>query len=251
MTQTVPLRHDVAGSGPLLVAIHGITENRRFWDPVPLADRFRTVRVDLRGHGESPRVGPYDPLTLAADVHELLRTLGTEERPLVVGHSFGGVIATAYASRYPVRGVVDVDQTLDATPLPEQVAQAVRGPGFEAFMGSTLAGMYGPLDPALAAELDASRTLRQDVVSAAWEPLLDYSAADLGEFVRDLTTLPAATPFLSLHGLPVREGYADWLRERIPGALVENAPTTGTHYPHLADPAWFVERLTTFGAGGN
>ncbi|MGK5441595.1 alpha/beta fold hydrolase [Micromonospora sp. URMC 105] len=38
-----------------------------------MARHFRTVRVDLRGHGDSPRVGSYDPLTLAADVHEVVR----------------------------------------------------------------------------------------------------------------------------------------------------------------------------------
>ncbi|MDP9843490.1 hypothetical protein [Streptosporangium lutulentum] len=36
-----------------------------------------------------------------------------------------------------------------------------------------------------------------------------------------------------------------WLSERIPGAVVEIAPAT-THYPHLADPAWFVRLLTAF-----
>ncbi|MEV4714005.1 hypothetical protein [Micromonospora sp. NPDC049374] len=44
MTPTVPLAHDVDGVGPLLVAIHGMTEDRHFWNRVPLASYFRTVR---------------------------------------------------------------------------------------------------------------------------------------------------------------------------------------------------------------
>ncbi|MFF5216517.1 alpha/beta fold hydrolase [Micromonospora sp. NPDC000442] len=130
MTPTVPLAHDVDGVGPLLVAIHGMTEDRHFWNRVPLASYFRTVRVDLRGHGGSPRVAPYDPLSMADDLHELVRALGIEQRPLVVGHSYGGVVATAYAARFPARGVVTVDQTLDVKPLPARMAQALRGENF-------------------------------------------------------------------------------------------------------------------------
>jgi len=247
MTTTVPLSHDVAGTGPLLVAVHGITEDRTSWDGVPLAEHFRTVRVDLRGHGGSPRTAPYDPLTLAGDVHELVSSLGEAEPPLLVGHSYGGVVATAYASRFPVRGVVDVDQRLDVSPLPEQMAQVVRGPGFEDFMRSFFPQVHGDLDPTVAADLEARRQLRQDVLVGAWTPLLDLGALELTAWMRDLTTLPEATPYLSLHGLPVDEDYAPWLRAQIPGALVETAPVT-THYPHLADPAWFVQRLTAFDA---
>lgn len=248
MTPTVPLRHDVAGTGPLLVAVHGITEDRTFFDPVPLAQRFRTLRVDLRGHGESPRVAPYDPLTLAADVHELVGSTGDPAPPLIVGHSYGGVVATAYASRFPVRGVVDVDQRLDVNPLPGQVSQAVRGPGFEEFVRSLFSQLHGELDPAVAADLEARRRLRQDVLVGAWTPLLDLDAEELTAWMREVMTLPAGTPYLSLHGLPVDEEYATWLRARIPGAVVETAPVV-THYPHLADPSWFLERLTAFDAG--
>ncbi len=230
------------------MAVHGITEDRGFWDRVPLAAHFRTIRVDLRGHGESPRTPPYDPLTLAGDVHELVAELADGEAPLVVGHSYGGVVATAYASRFPVRGVVNVDQRLDVAPLPEPMAQAVRGPGFEDVMRSVFSQVYGQLDPALVADLDEHRRLRQDVVSGAWVPLLDLGAPELTAWMRDLTTLPQPTAYLSLHGLPVDDGYAPWLQSQIPGAVVEAAPDA-THYPHLADPSWFVQRLTAFDAG--
>ena len=247
MIQTVSLSHDVDGAGPLLVAIHGITEDRHFWDAVPIAEQFRTVRVDLRGHGESPRVAPYDPLTLAGDVHELIGSLGIEQPPLVVGHSYGGVVATAYASRFPVRGVVNVDQALDVTPLPAEVAEAVRGAGFEGFLTSALAGMYGELDRTVTEQLDERRRVRQDVLLGAWAPLLDLGPEELTAWTKDIMTMPRPTPYLSLHGLPVRDGYEEWLRSRIPGAIVETAPAT-THYPHLADPSWFVQRLTAFDA---
>jgi pimeloyl-ACP methyl ester carboxylesterase len=244
---TVPLAHDIDGDGPLLLAIHGITEDRHFWDRVPLATHFRTVRVDLRGHGESPRVAPYDPVTLAGDAHELINTLGYEQRPLVVGHSYGGVVATAYAARFPVRGVVNVDQTLDMTPVAAHLAETLRGEGLADFVRSIFTRMYGDLDPTVAADLDERRRLRRDVLLGAWAPLLDLGAEELAAWMTTLMTMPQPTPYLSLHGLPVDDGYPAWLRGRIPGAVVETSPTT-THYPHLADPAWFVRRLTAFDA---
>ena len=245
MAETVTLAHDVAGAGPLLVAVHGITEDRRFWDRVPLADHFRTVRVDLRGHGESPRVPPYDPSTLAADVHELVDALAPDEQPLVVGHSYGAIVANAYASRYPVRGVVDVDQTLDVAPLPASAAEAVRGQDFEAFTTPLFDQLYGQLDPAVAQDLRDRRRVRQDVLLGAWAPLLDLGPEALTRWMDDIT--PTSCPYLSLHGLPHSADYPAWLDERIPGALVEDAPVT-THYPHLADPAWFLRRLVAFEA---
>ncbi|WFE47979.1 alpha/beta hydrolase [Verrucosispora sp. WMMD1129] len=245
MIRTVPLAHDVDGVGPLLVAIHGMTEDRRSWARVPLAAHFRTVRVDLRGHGTSPRVPPYDPLSMAGDLHELVRALGIEQDPLVVGHSFGGVVATAYAARFPTRGVVTVDQTLDVEPLPARAARALRGEGFAEFMTSALARMYGQLDAAVAEEISKNRTLRQDVLLGAWAPLLDLEPPELAAFMANVMAMRQPTPFLSLHGLPVADDYPAWLGSRIPGAVVEMSPTV-THYPHLADPSWFVQRLTAF-----
>lgn len=222
-----------------------MTEDRRFWDRVPLAEHFRTVRVDLRGHGESPRVAPYDPETLAADVHEVITALGFEQRPLVVGHSFGGVVASAFASRFPVRGVVCVDQALDVRPLPAEVVHAVRSEGFADFLTSGFGRMYGELDSAVAEDLGRRRRIRQDVMLGMWAPLLDLGPEELTAFMERLMPRRHPTPFLSIHGLPVKDGYAQWLSIRIPGAQVEAAPTT-THYPHLADPAWFVRRLVDF-----
>jgi hypothetical protein len=123
-----------------------------------------------------------------------------------------------------VRGVVTVDQSLDVTALPEEVARAMSGPGFEDFMTSLVSWFHGQLDPTAAADLDARRALRQDVVLGAWAPLLDLGAEELTAWMADLTRLPPATAYLSLHGTPPADGYQEWLRTRIPGALVEAAP---------------------------
>jgi pimeloyl-ACP methyl ester carboxylesterase len=186
---------------------------------------------------------------MAGDVHAVLATLGIENRPLVVGHSYGGMVATAYAARFPVRGVVNVDQALHVKPTPAHVAETVRGPGFHEFLTSAFTKMYGQLDPAVAKDLSERRRVRQDVMLEVWEPLLDLRPEQLTVFIANLLPARQSTPYLSLHGLPVDDDYASWLSSRIPGAVVETAPVT-THYPHLADPAWFVRRLLAFDGAG-
>lgn len=92
-----------AGEGPLVVLLHGFPEFWYSWrHQIPaLAKRFRVVAPDLRGYNlsEKPGVG-YDIETLTSDVLELIHTVG-EQRAVIVGHDWGGVIAWAFAARFP------------------------------------------------------------------------------------------------------------------------------------------------------
>jgi ribosomal protein S18 len=89
------------------------------------------------------------------DIHDLIESLGEElvgdQPPFIVGHSLGGLIATAYAARYPICGVVNVDQSLQVGPLPAEMAAAVRGEGFADFVRAVFASLHGELDPVLEA----------------------------------------------------------------------------------------------------
>ena len=93
----------LAGSGPPLVLLHGITSTSDAWrDVMPrLAERFTVVAPDLVGHGQSakPR-GDYSLGAYAAGVRDLLAVLGFE-RGTVVGHSFGGGIAMQFSYLFP------------------------------------------------------------------------------------------------------------------------------------------------------
>jgi pimeloyl-ACP methyl ester carboxylesterase len=91
-----------AGSGPLLIAIHGIGSSGTSWLPVlrPLAERFRLVSIDLRGHGKSGKPGTGYLLDDYAD--DLEAVLGAySERPRIIGHSLGGLVAVTWARRHP------------------------------------------------------------------------------------------------------------------------------------------------------
>jgi len=68
-----------------------------------LAERFRVIRYDHRGHGKTPIVaGPYDIADLAGDVVGLLDRLGVE-RAHVCGASLGGQVAMSLAVHAPER----------------------------------------------------------------------------------------------------------------------------------------------------
>ncbi len=95
----------VEGDGPLVVLIHGLGMNRLMWDAqVPaLAGRFRVLRYDLLGHGESPP--PVDPCSMAQlvdQIRALIDGLGLE-RCALVGFSLGGMIARTFAIEHPER----------------------------------------------------------------------------------------------------------------------------------------------------
>jgi pimeloyl-ACP methyl ester carboxylesterase len=247
----VDLAYDVDGDGRLLVLVHGITENRHSWDQVPLGDYYRVVRVDLRGHGQSPGQQPYDLPTLARDVHAVVEREAVGEPPIVVGHSIGGAVVTAYARLFPVRAVVNVDQPLALVELQAQVQQAapmLRGAGFDDFVGAMFAQLYGALEPAEVARLSALRRPDRQAMLGMWSPLLDLTGDDLDTLVQEIAALPPGTPYLSLHGLDPGPGYPAWLSSLIPGATVEVWGGIPTHYPHLADPQRFVRRVQEFTA---
>jgi pimeloyl-ACP methyl ester carboxylesterase len=92
-----------AGSGPLVVLLHGITSTSDAWrDVMPrLAEDYTVVAPDMIGHGRSakPR-GDYSLGAYAAGVRDLLALLGFE-RATVVGHSFGGGIAMQFSYLFP------------------------------------------------------------------------------------------------------------------------------------------------------
>ncbi|MDQ1121521.1 alpha/beta fold hydrolase [Microbacterium trichothecenolyticum] len=247
------LAHDVSGSGPLLILLHGITEDRRSWDPVDLSDGFTVVRVDIRGHGESDAAEPYDIPTLATDIHDTVVHLVAgnaipDEPPVVVGHSMGGIVATAYGALFPARAVVNVDQPLHLAGMQQQVQQAegmLRGEAFPLFIQGMFAQMVGALDADEVARVDGIRSPRQDVVLGMWRPLLEDSPEQLSRLVSELSAVSDDVPYLVVTGLDAGPEYAAWLQQQIPHTVYE-VWETPTHYPHLVDPERFVARVKEF-----
>jgi pimeloyl-ACP methyl ester carboxylesterase len=91
------------GNGPPVVALHGLASSAHWYQRVAayLSPRYRVVAPDQRGHGRTTQApSGYDWQTLASDVAGLMDHLGIE-RAAVLGHSWGGHVATNVAARFP------------------------------------------------------------------------------------------------------------------------------------------------------
>ena len=245
---------DESGKGDPIVFVHGLTEDRRGWDPVVahLNDRFRCLRLDLRGHGQSSDAEDYSALAMAEDVAELVAEAQIAQAPLVVGHSLGAVVATAYATQAPVRAVVNIDQSLrlgDFGGAVAPLAPLLRDP---ATFHQTLLAAFGELpsslDPRYVDYLETlHREARQAVVLGVWGQLFDSSPEELTAIAESL--LGAITvPYVAIHGSDPGPGYADWLAALVPGATVE-VWDGANHYPHLVDPGRLAARLSEISGG--
>lgn len=106
------------GEGQPIVLLHGWGATARDFLPTlmePLAQDFRVLAIDRPGYGFSgrPNRPPADsPAAQAAIIRAGLVKLGIE-RPIIVGHSWGGALALAYALTYPdeIAGVVAIAPT--------------------------------------------------------------------------------------------------------------------------------------------
>ena len=257
-----------AGSGPVLLLLHGIANSSQTWERVApaLSERFTLIAPDLLGHGESatPR-GDYSLGAHATAVRDLLTALGIEH-VTVVGHSLGGGIAMQFAYQFPERcerlvlvssgGLGrEVHLLLRAAALPgadwvlplltssrvvgagRQLGGLLRrvrlAPGGDV---EVLAQGFSSLDSA------GSRQAFLHTVRAVIEPSGQRVSA------HDRLALASLIPSLIVWGekdsiIPVSHGAA--AHEAMPGSRFEVFPGAG-HLPHDADPDRFAAVLTEF-----
>lgn len=241
------------GEGPSIVLVHGITESRRAWDPLigPLARSHDVLAVDLRGHGESEVVPPYDLITMATDVHEVVESLGVPD-PLMVGHSLGGTVVSAYAAMFECRGVVNVDQSLRLGSFQaalKSIEPMLRGDEatFLNLMSMLFDSMRGRLGDKEWARLSALRHPVQEVVLGVWSAVLDLEVEELDAEVYSIASA-IDVPYLALHGTDPGDGYEAWLNDLVDDLRVELWDGLG-HYPHLVEPQRFVALVNEFEAG--
>ncbi|SFE07151.1 alpha/beta fold hydrolase [Roseivivax sediminis] len=159
----------VTGSGPDLVLIHGASGNVRDWtfDFVDrVKDRYRVIVLDRPGHGYTDRMDGYggafqregeSPAEQARLLSRAAAELGVE-RPVVVGHSYGGAVAMAWGLDHPAAALVVVSGA--TMPWPGDLGAQYT------VLGSALGGAL--VAPVVAATAGTDRV--QGVLASIFEP---------------------------------------------------------------------------------
>ena len=226
-----PALHCVqSGSGPGLVLLHPVGLDHAMWGALPArcAETRRVLAVDLRGHGRSPPaetglgLGDY-----ADDVRRAMERHGLGPS-VVLGLSFGGMIAQEFALRHPdlVSGLVlcgcPGTMAPDARPVLRERGLAAERGGMQAVVDATIERWFTPPFRSEPVVADVRRRLLTDEVagwSAAW-----HAIAGLGDLAR-LSAIRAPTLVVSGGrdaATPVAASTA--LAQAIPGARLEVLP---------------------------
>ncbi|MEF8855979.1 MAG: alpha/beta hydrolase [Haloplanus sp.] len=254
-----------ADAHPLLL-IHGFSQSRLAWTPQfdsTLADDYRLVAMDLRGHGASGT--PDDPdayrdaALWAADVRAVVEGLDLDQ-PTLVGWSYGGLVVSDYLATHgdgAVSGVVLVGGITE-----KGTADADR------FAGERFVALDSGFRSTDAAE--SVDTLAEFVRLCVEDPLddpafyraLGYNAA-VPPFVRaalqdrtvahEATLSDVETPVLLIHGTAdpvVRPAAAEKHADLFPNARLETYGDVG-HSPFFEAPERFEADLRTFVEDGN
>jgi len=253
--RTRTLHVEAVGVGPPLVLLHGFALHGGLFAPLlpALAARHRVHVVDLPGHGRSPMIARYDLDAIADAVAAAVQDAGA--RVSVLGWSFGGQVALAWARRHPAH----VERLLLVCTTPSFVTR----PGFDCAMAPQTLQRFGD-ELAVAYKLtlqrfltlqvqgsDAGRatlaTLRARLFErggpapeAVRETLRVLMATDLRDAVARI-----ATPAVVVSGgrdtlAPAAAGR--WLARHLPHAryrLIEGA----AHAPFLSHPQAFLDAI--------
>jgi pimeloyl-ACP methyl ester carboxylesterase len=238
--------------GAPVVFLPGLTFDRTMWRPVLRSLREidparTTLALDMPGEGES--VGTFRGLEAAiGQLHGAINSAGIEN-PLLVGHSGSAIAAMFYATKHPVRGIVNVDAVLDNGAFSARLRALepqLRNGGIPAIWDELFAGMRAErCGPAGEAMLRATSRPRPDVMLGYWAPVLAPPPAAENAIAAAIAALRAqATPYTLVFGEEPDPATRLWMAEHFPEATVIVLPDSG-HFPHVAHPDEFARVLTT------
>jgi len=237
---------DIGVGSPPLLFIHGWCCDRTHWREQVLAlqDRHWTLAVDLRGHGDSDKPDQdYSIAGFVDDVAWLCKEIGLE-KPVVVGHSMGGVIGMNLVRQHPelARGLVMVDSPV--VPLPDALQ-----PTAEAVFGGLKTPAYVDIAKNFVSTFmfrpDSDPVLKQSIIDGMaaapqrlmWTALSDTLSPD------NIAPGPIPVPALFVRA-STQISSADEIKARYPGTrLVE---VNAAHFLQMENPAAFNEVLRQF-----
>jgi 2-succinyl-6-hydroxy-2,4-cyclohexadiene-1-carboxylate synthase len=250
------------GTGPPLVILHGFTGCAESMEEVAraLTPCFRTLRLDLIGHGASPapaELAPYRMEACADQLHAALWRAGAQSAHWL-GYSMGGRAALAFALRHPAAvrsmllvgasaGIADPDERAARRAADDALAERIEHEGLEGFV-----------DEWMALPLFASqKRLGEAALAAARAQRLRNRPHGLANSLRCMGTgaQPALHERLGALSRPVLLAVGDedakflaiaeHLAARLPDARVEAIPEAG-HAAHLEQPRAFAASAARF-----
>jgi len=113
-----------SADAPVVLVLHGFTGHAWQADFTArrIADRYRVIALDQRGHGDSDRAEVYGARPMADDVIAVLDALGVP-KCVLVGHSLGGIVGVCAVALHPDRFTGLVLGDIGPEPAPEGVAR--------------------------------------------------------------------------------------------------------------------------------
>jgi 3-oxoadipate enol-lactonase len=253
---------DSGGDGPAVVFSHGLLWSGRMFaaQAAALAGRYRCIRYDHRGQGESgTSPAPYDMEQLADDAATLIQTLGAAPCHFV-GLSMGGFVGLRLALRRAdlLRSLTLIESAADAEPrlnIPKYRAMAL----VARYIG------YRPLVPAVMRVMFGSRFLkdraRRDLKREQQQQLLALDPARAEAALRSVITRnpvenelhKITTPTQVVHGSDdraIKPARARRTSSAIRGARWVEIPGAG-HTSTVEEPAAVTAALESFFQGVN
>jgi 3-oxoadipate enol-lactonase len=237
--------------GPPVVFAHALGSDLTMWDAVvgALPDHLRLIRMDMRGHGQSPCPdGPYPMGDLVGDAGATLDSLRVKAC-VFVGLSIGGIIAQGLAAERLdlVRGMV-ISNTAAKIGTPWQWAdriEAVREGGIDAVVETNIERWFSRATKRDHPELlDDARTRMRATPPEGYLGCMEALAdTDLYE-----STAALRLPTLAIAGSEDGSTPADMVRETaglIPASRFELIRGTG-HMPPVEKPDEYAALLTDF-----
>ncbi len=175
---------DDGGAGRLpVVFLHSMAGNTGHWEAqlAHLRSDRRAIALDLLGHGRSAADDQFSFESMAHKIRVAISELDLK-RFVLVGHSMGGSVATAYAGAYPedVAGLFLVDPSGDSTQMPKEEVQgyldALHSPAYqqviEEYWQGILEGSTAETREQVMADL---RHTSQHTVRSVSEELFNYN----------------------------------------------------------------------------
>lgn len=226
------INYEVTGSGPPVVLIHGVGSSLGSWDDIVerLRVDYRILRYDTLGHADSEK--PDGPYALDDYVAELLALLNAEgiERAHIVGSSFGGMIAQAFAIAHPERVATVAFLSAVAARTPKQRAAVIERAdqlatgGAGRTIGAALERWYTPEFRAKHPDLLAQQAARVKAndpkgYAAAYRV---FAESDLDQELREIR-VPALI-VTGEHDAGSTPEMARLMHERIAGSRLEILP---------------------------